>query len=78
MVFLLKNRRIMKYFLALFLAFSTFFGFNQLAASEADKHVRYEWSGTEEELYLHIDLSQDFAFEYDFITMTTKNGKGRV
>ena len=67
----------MKYFIALILAFSTFCGFNSLAASEAAKHVTYTWSGNEEDLYLNINLSQDLAFEYEFTIMTTKNGKGQ-
>jgi hypothetical protein len=67
----------MKYFIALILAFSTFCGFNSLAASEAAKHVTYTWSGNEEDLYLNINLSKDLAFEYEFTTTTTKNGKGQ-
>ena len=67
----------MKYFIALILAFSTFCGLNSLAASDANEHITYTWSGNEEELYLNINLSQDLPFGYEFTTMITKNGKGQ-
>lgn len=68
----------MKYFLALIFAFNTFLASNQLSATQIEDYLTYDWTGPEDELYLHITLSDGLEFNSIYSIAETQDGQGQI